>query len=228
MGRCAINYCACRDLHDFSVLSREVLRPRSRGSTARLLYTRMLGWRSLAHLSLFFTLLALFCARAAVQAVSVKAPRRTAARTLLTPGTVRTIKASTASTPLKAPPKTDAPRTTPKTRPTTKPNEGFVIKETRSIADEIEEYFRSDLWAVVLYNDPFNKRQYVAEVLMSTFSWTPERATEVMMTAHLSGAAVAVEVAKAAAFEYVEKLRVKGLLADAIQVGADKDGTSKS
>ena len=186
----------------------------------------MLGWCSLALPLFFLTLLALLWSRAAAQAV--KAPRATVARTLLTPGTVRNIKASTASTPLKAPPKTDAPRTTPKTRPTTKPNEGFVIKETRSIADEIEEYFRSDLWAVVLYNDPFNKRQYVAEVLMSTFSWTPERATEVMMTAHLSGAAVAVEVAKAAAFEYVEKLRVKGLLADAIQVGADKDGTSKS
>ena len=61
---------------------------------------------------------------------------------------------------------------------------------------------------------------------MSTFSWTPERATEVMMTAHLSGAAVAVEVAKTAAFEYVEKLRIKGLLADAIQVGADKGDQS--
>ena len=188
---------------------------------------RVGSWPSLRQLVLVLFIATFLLKTPGVGATPIKAPRRTRASTLLDPAAIRAaVKAPTASTPVKAPPKTDAPRTTPKTKPTTKPNEGFVIKETRSIADEIEEYFRSDLWAVVLYNDPFNKRQYVAEVLMSTFSWTPERATEVMMTAHLSGAAVAVEVAKTAAFEYVEKLRIKGLLADAIQVGADKGDQS--
>ena len=96
---------------------------------------------------------------------------------------------------------------------------GFVIKESRSLADEMEAYFASDDYLVILYNDPFNKRQYVSGVLQEIFSWDDMQADAVMLQAHQNGYAVAVETSKEKAETYVRKLLEKGLIAEARKAG---------
>lgn len=123
------------------------------------------------------------------------------------------IQAVELSTPVKSPPKT-TPRKIEK-KPEAIPSERFVIKERRDIAGEIEEYFREDMYAVILYNDPVNKRAFVLSTLMTVFGWAEPRATEVMMTAHTTGAAVATECMKDRAISYVAKLIGFGLVAEA-------------
>ena len=102
---------------------------------------------------------------------------------------------------------------------------GFVIKESRSIADEIEAYFAEDNYMVILYNDPFNKRAYVSAVLQEVFKWDEMQADEVMLQAHNNGFAVTVETSKERALEYVEKLLSKGLLAEARKSGDTGENT---
>ena len=113
-----------------------------------------------------------------------------------------------------------------KTKAPTKPETGFVVKESRSIADEIEAYFAEDNYLVILYNDPFNKRAYVSEVLQDVFSWDESQADVVMMQAHMNGFAVVLETSKERAEEYANKLLEKGLLAEARKSdgGGDGDG----
>ena len=100
-----------------------------------------------------------------------------------------------------------------------KPERGFVVKESRSIADEIEAYFAEDNYMVLLYNDPFNKRAYVSSVLQDVFKWDEIQADAVMLQAHTYGYAVTVETSQERAEEYVEKLLEKGLLAEARKAG---------
>ena len=51
-----------------------------------------------------------------------------------------------------------------------------IFKENRDIQKEFDNYGNEDKYAVILYNDPFNKRIYVATCLMEVFSWTEEMA----------------------------------------------------
>ena len=94
-----------------------------------------------------------------------------------------------------------------------------MVKETRSIADEIEEYFQEDNYLVILYNDPFNKRAYVSGVLQQVFKWDDMQADAVMMQAHTYGYAVAVETSQEKAEKYVSQLLEKGLIAEARKSG---------
>ena len=68
---------------------------------------------------------------------------------------------------------------------------------------------------MLLYNDPINKRVYVANVLMEVFSWDEVLANSVMLEAHTNGFAVTGEYNKETAFEYVKKLTDRGLFAEA-------------
>lgn len=104
-----------------------------------------------------------------------------------------------------------------------KPEKGFVVKEMRSIADEIEEYFNEDNYLVILYNDPFNKRAYVSSVLQEVFKWDDIQADAVMLQAHTYGYAVAVETSKVKAEKYVKDLLEKGLIAEARKNGDTGD-----
>ena len=124
------------------------------------------------------------------------------------------------STPTRTKPKrkTGVEKDTKKKEKTDK-DKGFVIKESRSIADEIEAYFAEDNYMVILYNDPFNKRAYVSAVLQDTFKWDEMQADAVMLQAHTNGFAVTVETSEERAMEYVEKLLAKGLIAEARKSG---------
>ena len=119
----------------------------------------------------------------------------------------------TLSTPVKAPPrrKTDVDQPS---KPAA-PKEKFIIKERRSIADEMEQYFKKDDYIIILYNDNFNKRAYVLDCLMEVFKWEQSRAEAVMMAAHTMGAVVAHECMKSQALHYTDKLVKLGLVAEA-------------
>ena len=122
------------------------------------------------------------------------------------------------STPTRTKPKRKVDKETEK-KDKVKPEKGFVVKETRSIADEIEEYFKEDNYLVILYNDPFNKRAYVSGVLQDVFKWDDMQADAVMLQAHTYGYAVAVETSKETAEKYVKQLLEKGLIAEARKSG---------
>ena len=122
------------------------------------------------------------------------------------------------STPTRTKPRRKVDKETEK-KDKVKPEKGFVVKETRSIADEIEEYFKEDNYLVILYNDPFNKRAYVSRVLQDVFKWDDMQADAVMLQAHTYGYAVAVETSKEKAEKYVKQLLEKGLIAEARKSG---------
>lgn len=130
------------------------------------------------------------------------------------------------STPVRAPPrrKTDTDRPSTPTTPVKETDKRFVIKESRSIADELEAHFKRDDWIIVLYNDQFNKREYVLKCLMEVFSWPESKAMSVMMAAHTMGACVAHECYKELAIKYTEDLIKLGLFAEARPSGTGGGG----
>ena len=81
---------------------------------------------------------------------------------------------STISANVIAPPKTDTKKKNDiKIDPIVKDNKSSNIQKLYEefIEENNEEY------AVILYDDPFNKRAYVAAVLMDTFKWSEDMAT---------------------------------------------------
>jgi ATP-dependent Clp protease adapter protein ClpS len=127
------------------------------------------------------------------------------------------------STVVKPKRKTDTKKDT--APPKTDKKDGFVVKESRSIADEIEAYFNEDNYLVLLFNDPFNKRAYVSAVLQEVFKWDDMQADAIMMQAHMNGFAVVIETSKERAEDYVQRLTDKGLYAEAKKAdGTDPEG----
>ena len=147
-------------------------------------------------------------------------PKAMGQEVLLMPPKPITRASQGSSTPTRTRPKrkTGVERDTEKKKKTDK-EKGFVIKESRSIADEIEAYFAEDNYMVILYNDPFNKRAYVSGVLQDVFKWDEMQADAVMLQAHNNGFAVAVETSQERAEDYVGKLLSKGLIAEARKSG---------
>ena len=94
-------------------------------------------------------------------------------------------------------------------------NEEIIFKP--SIAQQFEDLFKeeNDLYMVILFNDPFNKRAYVSQVLQDVFNFSEDMADDVMLTAHSYGFAVVGEWYKELAHDYVDKLTTKGLVAEA-------------
>ncbi len=69
-------------------------------------------------------------------------------------------------------------------------------------------------WNVILHNDDHNSMDHViASLLASVQSLTPERAVEIMFTAHEHGQAVVVSCVKEAAEHYRDRLESRGLTA---------------
>jgi len=61
----------------------------------------------------------------------------------------------------------------------------------QKIDEEIKELFSSDKpWVTIVWDDPVNLMSYVTYVLMELFSFTKERAHELMMQVHTQGKAV--------------------------------------
>jgi ATP-dependent Clp protease adaptor protein ClpS len=115
-----------------------------------------------------------------------------------------------------APPKVDKTTKKDTKSPTGEPSiPGFIFKESRDVQKEFEEYTGEKKYLVILYNDPYNKRQYVQQVLIEIFSFSEEVANATMMQAHTYGFAVVGEWAKDVAIEYVKKLLAKNLVAEA-------------
>jgi ATP-dependent Clp protease adapter protein ClpS len=76
-------------------------------------------------------------------------------------------------------------------------------------------------WEIRLYNDPMNKREYVARCLMETCGLSEGQAFQVMMSAHQNGAAVVGRYAFEQAELYYQSLRGAGLTVDMVKVGDD-------
>lgn len=61
----------------------------------------------------------------------------------------------------------------------------------QKIDEAIKEIFSSDKpWVTIVWDDPVNLMTYVTYVLMQLFSFTKERAHELMMQVHTQGKAV--------------------------------------
>lgn len=115
-----------------------------------------------------------------------------------------------------APPKVQPPKVDIPKKETKSPNNPDIIfKQNIDIEKEFEEYIDEDTYLVILYNDPVNKRNYVASVLMDVFTWDEALASSVMLEAHNNGFAVTGEYNKETAFDYVKKLVDRGLFAEA-------------
>ena len=80
---------------------------------------------------------------------------------------------------------------------------------------------RADEYRLVLFNDPLNKREYVARCLMTICLLKEGDAYQVMMKAHKEGVAVVGTYAFETAEAYCESLKTQGLSVDIFPV--DKD-----
>lgn len=68
------------------------------------------------------------------------------------------------------------------------------------------------MYRVLLHNDPFNKQEYVIEVLVKTIpAMTPSQAKDIMLEAHNNDVAVVIVVPKEHAEFYAEQLQMHGL-----------------
>jgi hypothetical protein len=96
-----------------------------------------------------------------------------------------------------APPKVDKDKTGTKKSPVKEPAiPDFLFKESRDVQKEFEDYINGGSWAVILYNDPFNKRLYVQQCLMEVCEFSEQVAEDVMLQAHNYGFAIVKECSK--------------------------------
>mmetsp|Transcript_97688 Transcript_97688/g.209621 ORF Transcript_97688/g.209621 Transcript_97688/m.209621 type:complete len:200 (+) Transcript_97688:55-654(+) len=82
---------------------------------------------------------------------------------------------------------------------------------------------RADKYRLLLYNDAFNKREFVARCLMTITLLKEGEAYQVMMVAHTEGVAVVGTYPFETAEAYCEGLKVKGLTVDIEPVDGDDD-----
>lgn len=81
---------------------------------------------------------------------------------------------------------------------------------------------KSKGWAVRLYNDPMNKREFVARCLTEVCALNDGAAYQVMMQAHQLGVAVIGQYHLEMAELYRDQLLERGLVIDMIPVDDDK------
>ncbi|KAL7509022.1 hypothetical protein ACHAXN_007442 [Cyclotella atomus] len=94
---------------------------------------------------------------------------------------------------------------------------------TKSPDIEIASDFRTEevtgrdpLWAVRLYNDPMNKREFVARCLVEICSLDDGEAFSVMMNAHQNGLSVIGVWQRELAEMYKQRLQENGLFVDMV------------
>mmetsp|Transcript_20005 Transcript_20005/g.24718 ORF Transcript_20005/g.24718 Transcript_20005/m.24718 type:complete len:157 (+) Transcript_20005:135-605(+) len=73
-------------------------------------------------------------------------------------------------------------------------------------------------WEIRLYNDPFNKREFVARCLMTITGLSDGAAFQVMMKAHQNGMAVVGQYHLERAEGYLVSLKNEGLMVDMVPV----------
>eukprot|EP00542_Grammatophora_oceanica_P014096 CAMPEP_0194034566 /NCGR_PEP_ID=MMETSP0009_2-20130614/6986_1 /TAXON_ID=210454 /ORGANISM="Grammatophora oceanica, Strain CCMP 410" /LENGTH=157 /DNA_ID=CAMNT_0038675537 /DNA_START=58 /DNA_END=531 /DNA_ORIENTATION=- len=77
-------------------------------------------------------------------------------------------------------------------------------------------------WEVRLFNDPFNKREFVARCLNTICGKSDGQAFQIMMEAHEKGMGVIGRYAFEVAENYVSQLQGEGLLVNMVKVGDDE------
>jgi ATP-dependent Clp protease adapter protein ClpS len=105
--------------------------------------------------------------------------------------------------------------------PPTIEKEKVADKKKSSEKDEESYSGKRGGWAVRLFNDPFNKREFVAMCLSKIVGLTDGQSYQVMMQAHKNGLAVVGRFDLERAEFYKTALNEQGLLADMIQVDDD-------
>jgi ATP-dependent Clp protease adapter protein ClpS len=104
-----------------------------------------------------------------------------------------------------------------------------IFKPSLNLVQAIEDYFdKDDNYLMVVYNDNFNNRAYVAAALAEVLGFNSDMSEAVMMQAHMYGYALAGEWYKELCEEYAKKLTDKGIIAKAAKAGGDGDGRDAS
>jgi ATP-dependent Clp protease adapter protein ClpS len=94
------------------------------------------------------------------------------------------------------------------------PTKPDIKIDSGATTDEINA--REPLWLVRLYNDPMNKREFVARCLVEICGLDDGAAFSVMMNAHQNGLSVICKVGKEVAEMYKQRLQYEGLFVDMI------------
>lgn len=96
------------------------------------------------------------------------------------------------------------------------------IKESKDVKEDIKEEEKSkvggEAWEVRLWNDPFNKREFVARCLNEVCGKSDGESFQIMMQAHKNGMGMIGRYAFEIAELYTSSLTEKGLMIDMIQV----------
>jgi ATP-dependent Clp protease adaptor protein ClpS len=97
------------------------------------------------------------------------------------------------------------------------------VTEKKKSSEKNEESYsvKRGGWAVRLFNDPFNKREFVAMCLSKIVGLTDGQSYQVMMQAHKNGLAVVGRFDLERAELYKTALNENGLMADMIPVEDD-------
>mmetsp|Transcript_44917 Transcript_44917/g.109036 ORF Transcript_44917/g.109036 Transcript_44917/m.109036 type:complete len:193 (-) Transcript_44917:519-1097(-) len=104
------------------------------------------------------------------------------------------------------------------TTTTTKPSEKTTIEILKD--DDLEEQKDNnrDGWEIRLWNDPFNKREFVARCLTTICNKSDTESYQIMMQAHKNGMGVIGRYHFEIAEQYHGSLKENGLTVDMIQV----------
>jgi len=90
----------------------------------------------------------------------------------------------------------------------------IVVKTKSKIEEEINAIFSTDRpWVTIVWDDPVNLMDYVTYVFMELFSYSRERATELMMRFTLKAKQVVSEGAREEMEHDVARLHEYGLWA---------------
>ena len=90
----------------------------------------------------------------------------------------------------------------------------IVVKIKSKSVEEIIAIFSTDRpWVTIVWDDPVNLMDYVTYVFMELFSYSRERATELMMKVHTEGKAVVSEGTREEMEHDVARLHEFGLWA---------------
>mmetsp|Transcript_24085 Transcript_24085/g.36594 ORF Transcript_24085/g.36594 Transcript_24085/m.36594 type:complete len:166 (+) Transcript_24085:184-681(+) len=96
-----------------------------------------------------------------------------------------------------------------------------IEKVDEAVKSKDEEQVGSDGWEIRLFNDPFNKREFVARCLATICGKTDSESYQIMMQAHNNGMGVVGRYMYEIAELYYKSLQENGLLVDMVRVDDD-------
>lgn len=96
--------------------------------------------------------------------------------------------------------------------------------EKVDLVDDVEQEDKADdrSWEVRLYNDPFNKREFVARCLSEVCGKSDTESYQIMMAAHKNGMGVIGVYAFEVAELYYASLQENGLMVEMVPVGDEE------